>query len=212
MLVETNDILPDEELGMHVPGEALVEAIVKACKARGIDPADVGPLLELKPAYWRAILSGTKKIQGFGRQRMLLVAKFLGVSYVEAMALAELLVPGDFVVQGSLEKQLQATFDKLKRDPVWLVLAPPQRTWDITPQAVQVLVAHLYERMIGEELIAKAVVRGIIHVPVSETEEPQGLQKPQKPASRAKAQGGRKRASASNPKHKAAPGKRQTAG
>lgn len=159
-----DDTLPDQTATDIPRGIALVEAIEAECARQGIEPRDVCVRFELQPSYWAAIIARNRSIQGLARRRLQNVADFLGKALIEVMSLAELVEPADFVVRTSLGEQLNAAFLKFRGDPMWAPLAPKPESWDRAPQDLKVAFVFLYERLCGEELLAKASIRSTVMV------------------------------------------------
>lgn len=158
-----SDILPHEEGDSLPRGIALVQAIEAEAAARGLDPKDLGERFELQPSYWAAILQRNRSCQGLARRRLQHIADFLNSSLINVMSLAELVQPQDFVITSTIDDQLNAAYLKFKSDPQWLSIAPSPEAWDQTPREVKVAFVLVYERLFGEQLIAKlAVVATVI--------------------------------------------------
>lgn len=156
------DILPDAAAPQGGDGYALVDAIIAACKVKGVDPKSLHEAFEMQPSYWASILSGGRSIQSMQRKRLLSVAKFLGVPLATVMSLAELLQPEDFMVQQDSGDQLDLAYSKLKADPYWSTFAPSVASWDRMPRDAKVCMILMYERLFGEELVAKAKIHKIV--------------------------------------------------
>lgn len=179
-----DDTLPDQTATDVPRGIALVEAIEAECRIQSIDPRDVALRFELAPSYWGQILARSRSIAGLARPRLERVAKFLGKSVIEVMSLAEIVEPSDFVVRTTLNEQLNAAFIKFRSDPMWAPLAPKPESWDLAPQDLKVAFVFLYERLCGEELLAKASIRATVMLtppPAIEDPDPE----PVKPVARA---------------------------
>jgi len=149
------DILPQEERDALPRGIALVQAIETEAERRGLDPKELGEVFELQPSYWAAILQRNRSCQGLARRRLQRIAEFLNSSLINVMSLAELVEPQDFVITSTIDDQLNAGYLKFKSDPQWLSIAPSPETWDRTPREVKVAFILVYERLFGEQLIAK---------------------------------------------------------
>lgn len=179
-----DDTLPDQTATDVPRGIALVEAIEAECKSQGIEPRDVALRFELQPSYWSQILTRNRSIAGLARPRLERVAQFLGKSVIEVMSLAEIVEPSDFVVRTTLNDQLNQAFVKFRADPMWAPLAPKPESWDRAPQDLKVAFVFLYERLCGEELLAKSSIRATVMIaPPPAVEEPDP--EPIKPVARA---------------------------
>jgi hypothetical protein len=152
------DILPQEERDEPLKGTALVQAIEAEAERRGLDPKDLGEVFELQPSYWGAILQRNRSCQGLAKRRLQKVADFLNSSVINVMSLAELVEPQDFVITSTIDDQLNAGYTKFSSDPQWLAIAPSPEAWDNTPREVKVAFILVYERLFGEQLIAKLKV------------------------------------------------------
>lgn len=168
----TEEILPDAAAPQGGEGYALVDAIIAACKVKGLDPKTLHETFEMQPTYWASILSGGRSIQSMQRKRLLAVAKFLGVPLATVMSLAELLQPEDFMVLQDSGDQLDLAFSKLKADPYWSTFAPSEASWDRTPRDTKVCMLLMYERLFGEELVAKAKIHKIVRKQVQASKVP----------------------------------------
>lgn len=152
------DILPQEERDSLPRGIALVQAIETEAERRGLDPKELGERFELQPSYWAAILQRNRSCQGLARRRLQHIAEFLNSSLINVMSLAELVEPQDFVITSTIDDQINAAYLKFKSDPQWLSIAPSPEAWDRTPRDVKVAFILVYERLFGEQLIAKLKV------------------------------------------------------
>jgi hypothetical protein len=155
-----------DDLDDEIPkGLALIQALHKEAESRGLNIRDLGDFFELKASYWQHILLGNRSIQGLARHRLQLIADFLNVSYVNVLCLAELVTPEDFVVTATIDDQLNLAFLKYKADPYWCTMGVTDAQWDQTPRPVKIAFVHMYERIVGNELLTKSRLQQVDSVP-----------------------------------------------
>ena len=136
-------------------GLPLINAIRVKADEMGMYLKDVCDRFDLSPTYWSALCVGTKPIGSLARFRLQLMADFLEVSIVEVMHLAELLSAKDFLVRRTVDSMLNSAYVKIRADPTWSMLAPSEKVWDASDQAIKIFAVSLYERLFEMELLAR---------------------------------------------------------
>lgn len=140
------------------PGLALVAALREECEVQGKQIGHLAALLGLAPTYWAAICSGSRSIIPLVEKASAcrLFAEFLRVPRITVMSMAEVVLPQDFVVDQSLDDQLNSVYVSMARDPLWASLVPRPATWDTAETSMKLLIVSLYQSALQASMLQKA--------------------------------------------------------
>ena len=87
------------------------------------------------------------------------LAELLDVSGLQIAVWCGLLSGADFVVRGDTGEQLlDGVLDRVRADPSVGVSAASDAAWADTPREVKVMLAHIYQRLIGQRILPTAKV------------------------------------------------------
>ena len=111
------------------PGLGLVAALREECERQGKQIGHLAAQLGLAQTYWAAICSGSRSIVPLVEKASAcrVFADFLRLPRITVMALAEVVLPEDFVVEQSLDDQLNGVYLSMVSDPLWSSLVPRHR-------------------------------------------------------------------------------------
>lgn len=139
-------------------GVRLVEALKAECEAAGLPLSHLAAKLGIVKTYWQAICSGHKSIQPLVEkpEACRVFADFLRVPKITVMSLAEVVLAEDFVVEQSLDDQLNSVYLSMARDPLWSSLVPRPATWDTADQSMKMLIVSLYQAALQASMLQKA--------------------------------------------------------
>lgn len=107
--------------------------------------------------YWNALTNGHRRLSGLPHAKMQRLADFLEIPVIQAYMLADLYTPADLVVHKDLADHLKGSLAKMRADKRWNFIAPPDEAWDATPEASQLAIILLYERVAGQALLTRAL-------------------------------------------------------
>jgi transcriptional regulator with XRE-family HTH domain len=140
------------------PGAALVAAVRNECKNQGKTIGHLAGLLGVSATYWATICSGNRSIQPMVEKPRAcrVFADFLRVPRINVMQLAELVLQEDFVVEQSLDDQLNGVYLQMANDALWSTLVPKPAAWDDADRGMKLLVVSLYQAALLDSMLQKA--------------------------------------------------------
>lgn len=140
------------------PGAALVAALRNECERQGKAIGHLAALLGLAPTYWAAICGGSRSILPLVQKPSAcrVFAEFLRLPRITVMSLAEVVVPEDFVVEQTLDDQLNSVYVQMAGDALWSSLVPRPATWDNADQEMKLLIVSLYQAALQASMMQKA--------------------------------------------------------
>lgn len=141
-----------------MPGSRLVKLIKKVIVDRGLPDRAIADVMGITVIYWNSLANGNRQIRSLGKEKLSLVADFLGLPLIQVYNLADFFTPEDFVYKKDLDEQLWLSIEKMGSDPTWVGYIPKQEEWDQTPLAVRMTMVLLYEQLSGRQLLAKAEI------------------------------------------------------
>lgn len=146
-------------------GVALVAALRDECERQGKPIGHLAALLDLAPTYWAAICSGSRSIQPLveKKETCSVFTEFLRMPRISVMSLAEVVLPGDFIVEQSLDDQLNGVYMQMTADPMWSTLVPKPRAWDEADREMKLLVVTMYQVALQESMLEKASQQRLGH-------------------------------------------------
>ena len=158
-------------------GAGLVEALKAACKAKGNPIAHLAPKFGISPSYWQSICSHTKSIQPLMKDKKArdAAAAFLVVPAVQVMALADMVEPDDFVVNQSIDDQLNSVYLQMRDDSLWSSLVPLPAQWDCADRAMKLLVSMMYQSVLRNSMLSKVNLKSEGHARILHVEAREGL-------------------------------------
>lgn len=139
-------------------GVALVAALREECERQGKPIGHLGALLGLAPTYWASICSGSRSILPLVEKASAchVFADFLRLPRITVMAMAGVVLPEDFVVEQSLDDQLNGVYLLMASDPMWSTLVPKPASWDAADQSMKLMVVSLYQSVLQDSMLEKA--------------------------------------------------------
>lgn len=141
-----------------MPGSRLVKMIKKVIIDRGLPDREIADVMGITVIYWNSLANGNRQIRSLGKEKLQLVADFLGLPLIQVYNLADFFSPQDFVYKKDLDEQLWLSIEKMGSDPTWAGYIPKQDEWEQTPLSVRMTMVLLYEQLSGRQLLAKAEI------------------------------------------------------
>ena len=141
-----------------MPGSRLVKMIKKVIVDRGLPDREIADVMGITVIYWNSLANGNRQIRSLGKEKLQLVADFLGLPLIQVYNLADFFTPEDFVYKKDLDEQLWLSIEKMGSDPTWAGYIPKKEEWEQTPLSVRMTMVLLYEQLSGRQLLAKAEI------------------------------------------------------
>lgn len=139
-----------------VPGALLINAIYREIGERGLTQKDAASLLGISKPYLTALLTGTRPLDGLGKDKVSAIARFLNVPAMQVRVMAETFPVEDFFSETSLGEELDRMHERMLADNIWCTHAPHESAWKQMPLEQKRLVGLLYEKVMHEEFLTKA--------------------------------------------------------
>lgn len=138
-------------------GARLVDVLKAACKAVGKPIAHLAQPLGISISYWQSICSGAKSIQPLMKDKQArdAAAAFLAVPAIEVMALADMVESEDFVIDQSIDDQLNSVYLQMRADALWSSLVPQPAAWDSADRTMKLLVSMMYQSALRDSMLSK---------------------------------------------------------
>lgn len=80
-----------------MPGSRLVKLIKKVIVDRGLPDRAIADVMGITVIYWNSLANGNRQIRSLGKEKLSLVADFLGLPLIQVYNLADFFTPEDFV-------------------------------------------------------------------------------------------------------------------
>ena len=141
-----------------MPGSRLVKMIKKVIIDRGLPDRAIADVMGITVIYWNSLANGNRQIRSLGKEKLQMVAEFLGLPLIQVYNLADFFTPEDFVYKKDLDEQLWLSIEKMGSDPTWAGYIPKPDEWAQTPLSVRLTMVLLYEQLSGRQLLAKAEI------------------------------------------------------
>lgn len=141
-----------------MPGARLIKKIKKVIIDRGLPDRAIADVMGITVIYWNSLANGNRQIRSLGKDKLQLVAEFLGLPLIQVYNLADFFSPKDFVYTKDLDEQLWLSIEKMGSDPTWAGYIPKADEWEKTPLSVRMTMVLLYEQLSNRQLLAKAEI------------------------------------------------------
>lgn len=122
----------------------LVSRIRAKAAAENMTVAQLAKAIDCGATYTAALLNGNRKItmscEGFLRG----ASRFLGIPYIQTLALAGLVNSEDFLAEEGRDAKLRVMYQAVLADPVWTGLAPSEEVFNALPADLRtfILLVH----------------------------------------------------------------------
>lgn len=136
----------------------LVALVRKRLQDRQLTERWLCDAMQITQIYWRAIANGSRPIVGLPKEKLAVIGELLEMPVVQVYTLGGRFTAEDFVVTKDLDRQLRASWEKMKADPEWMHLAPNDDDWASTPRAVLIALVAMYERVSGQDMLSSVAV------------------------------------------------------
>jgi hypothetical protein len=153
-----NTATKESVMNEQKPGAALVAALREECERQGKAIGHLAALLGLAATYWASICSGSRTIQPLveKKETCSVFSEFLRLPRISVMSLAEVVLPGDFIVEQGLDDQMNGVYMQMAADPMWSTLVPRPQAWDEADREMKLLVVTMYQVALQESMLEKA--------------------------------------------------------
>lgn len=134
-------------------GAALAKLVRDEQEKRGLNLAEMAETLGMSKPYLTALLSGDRPLNKLSENYLHAIALFLKLPKAQVYNLAEILLPEDYVHQETIEANLEEILQRIRKDPSWMQMAPPDEEWVNMTMKTKLLISYLYETVSHAKVI-----------------------------------------------------------
>lgn len=142
----------------NYPGMALLTQLIKHSNDLNLDRKQLCNSIGITYPYLNALMNGHRDVSGIGLDKLRIMAKFLNISFIQVLMLAEIVYPEDFAQYGGemLDNDLDKMYENLKNDPEWRIASPTEAEWKMLSRNSKIGYALMWETISKQTFIEKA--------------------------------------------------------
>lgn len=142
----------------YVEGMALVNAMIRQATTLEIDKYKLSETIGITYPYLCAITNGTRPVGGISHDKLRSIAKFLDMTFVQVLMLAEIVKPQDFLKdQGQeLERSMLLSMESMRMHHEWGGVTPTPEEWNALSEKTRVGFALMWQQISGQTMLNQA--------------------------------------------------------
>ena len=141
-----------------IPGIALVNALITKSQKMQLDKYQLAKEIGITYPYLCAISNGGRPVSGIDHKKLRAIAKFLGITFVQVLMLAEIVEPQDFLKDQNeeLDRAMTLAMDSMRAHHEWGGVSPLPEEWAMLSQKTRVGIALMWQQVCGQTMLNQA--------------------------------------------------------